>query len=155
MYSLRMRKFCLHMYTHYHISNLNTGPKDHLYLEFLRMSSIAFSYLKFLYCTGDSSFSSVPFSRSVMSNSLRPHESQYSRPPCPSPTPRVHPNSCALSQWCHPAISSSVVPLSSCPQSLPGSGSFPMSQLLAWDGQSIGVSDASLVSFNLEHYWLF
>ena len=90
-----------------------------------------------------------------MSDSLRPHELQYSRPPCPSPTPRVHPNSCALSQWCHPAISSSVVPLSSCPQSLPASGSFPMSQLFAWDGQSIGVSDASLVSFNLEHYWLF
>ena len=71
---------------------------------------------------------------------LRPHESQHTRPPCPSPTPRVHPNSCALNWWCHPAISSSVIPFSSCPQSLPASGSFPMSQLFAWGGQIIGVS---------------
>ena len=71
--------------------------------------------------------SSVQFSHSVVSDSLPPHESQHSRPPCPSPTPRVHSNSCPLSQWCHPAISSSVVPFSSCPQSLPSSGSFPMS----------------------------
>jgi len=81
--------------------------------------------------------SSVQFSRSVVSNSLRPHESQHARPPCPSPTPRVHSNSCPLSRWCHPAISSSVVPFSSCPQSLPASKSFPMSQLFAWGGQSI------------------
>ena len=80
------------------------------------------------------------FSLSVLSDSLWPHESQHARPLCPSPTPRVHPNSCALSQWCHPTISSSVVPFSSCPQSLPASGSFPMSQLVAWGGQSIGVS---------------
>ena len=72
---------------------------------------------------------SVQFSRSVMSDSLRPHESQHTRPPCPSPTPRVHPNSCPSSQWCHPAVSSSVVPFSSCPQSLPASESFPMSHL--------------------------
>ena len=84
--------------------------------------------------------SSVQFSCSVVSNSLQPHESQHVRPPCPSPTPRVHPNSCSLSQWCHPAISSSVIPFSSCPQSLPVSESFPMSQLFAWGGQSIGVS---------------
>ena len=84
--------------------------------------------------------SSVEFSRSVLSDSLRPHESQHNRPPCPSPTPRVHPNSCTLSRWCHPAISSSVVPFSSCPQFLPASESFPMSQLFTWDGQSIGVS---------------
>ena len=83
---------------------------------------------------------SVQFSRSVVSDSLQPHESQYPRPPCPSPTPRVHPNSCASSRWCHPAISSSVVPFSSCPQSLTASGSFPMSQLFTWGGQSIGVS---------------
>ena len=75
-----------------------------------------------------------------MSNSLRPHESQHARPPCPSPTPGLHPNSCPLSRWCRPAISSSVVPFSSCPQSLPASESFPMSQLFAWGGQSIGVS---------------
>ena len=74
-------------------------------------------------------FSSVQFSRSVMSNSLRRHESQHARPPCPSPTPGVHSDSRPSSQWCHPAISSSVVPVSSCPQSLPASESFPMSQL--------------------------
>ena len=83
---------------------------------------------------------SVQFSRSVVSDSFRPHESQHARPPCPSPTPRVHSNSCPSSQWCHLAISSSVVPFSSCPQSLPASGSFPMNQLFAWGGQSIGVS---------------
>ena len=82
-------------------------------------------------------FSSVVFSRSVTSDSLWPHESQHARPPCPSPTPGVHPNSCPSNRWCHPAISSSVVPFSSCPQSLPASGSFPMRQLFAWGGQSI------------------
>ena len=85
-------------------------------------------------------FSSVQFSRSVVSDSLWPHESQHARPPCPSPTPGVHPDSRPSSQWCHPAISSSVVPFSSCPQFLPASGSFPMSQLFAWGGQSTGVS---------------
>ena len=88
---------------------------------------------------------SVQFSRSVVSDSLRPHESQHTRPPCPSPTPRVHSDSCPSSQWCHPAISSSVVPFSSCPQSLPASESFPMSQLFTWGGQSTGVS--ALASF--------
>ena len=83
---------------------------------------------------------SVQFSRSVISDSLRLHELQHTRPPCPSPIPGVHSNSCPSSQWCHPAISSSVIPFSSCPQSLPTSGSFPMSQLFAWGGQSIGVS---------------
>ena len=83
---------------------------------------------------------SVQFSRSVVSNSLQPHESQHARPPCPSPTPGVHSNSCPSSQWCHAAISSSVVPFSSCLQSLPASGSFPMSQPFAWGGQSTGVS---------------
>ena len=68
------------------------------------------------------------------------HESQHARPPCPSPTPGVYPNPCPSSRWCHPAISSSGVPFSSCPQSFPASGSFPMSQLFAWGGQSIGVS---------------
>ena len=82
---------------------------------------------------------------SVMSDSLRPHESQHARPPCPSPAPGVHSNSCPLSRWCHPAISSSVIPFSSCPQSLPASESFPISQLFPWGGQSIGVS--ALASF--------
>ena len=90
-------------------------------------------------------FSSVQCSRSVVSNSLRPHESQHARPPCPSPTPRAYSNSCPSSQWCHPAVSSSVVPFSSCPQSLPASGSFQMSQLFVWGGQSTGVS--ALASF--------
>ena len=89
--------------------------------------------------------SSVQFSHSVMSNSLWPHESQHARHPYPSPTPRVYSNSCPSSWWCHPAISSSVIPFSSCPQSLPASGSFPMSQLFAWGGQSIGVSASTLV----------
>ena len=80
-----------------------------------------------------------------MSDSLRPHELQHARPPCPSPTPRVHSDSCPTSQWCHPAISSSVVPFSSCPQSLPASGSSPMSPLFAWGGQSTGIS--ALASF--------
>ena len=85
-------------------------------------------------------FSSVQFSHSVVSDSLRPHESQHARPPCPSPTPRVHSHSCPSSRWCHPAVSSSVIPFSSCPQSLPASESFPMSQLFAWGDQSTGVS---------------
>ena len=79
----------------------------------------------------------IQFSHSVVSDSLRPHEPQHARPPCPSPTPGVHPNPCPLSRWCHPTISSSVVPFSSCPQSFPASGSFPMSQLFAPGGQSI------------------
>ena len=77
-------------------------------------------------------FSSIQFSRSVVSDSLRPHESQHARPPCPSPTPGVHSDSCPSSPWWHPAISSSVIPFSSCPQSLPASESFPVSQLFAW-----------------------
>ena len=90
-------------------------------------------------------FRSVQFSRSVMSDSLRPHESQHARPPCPSPTPGVLSDSRPSSRWYHPAISSSVVPCSSCPQSLPASESSPMSQLFAWGGQSIGV--LALASF--------
>ena len=89
--------------------------------------------------------SSVQFSHSVVSDSLRPHESQHARPPCPSPSPGVHSDSRPSSPWCHPAISSSVVPFSSCPQSLPASESFPMSQFFAWGGQSTGAS--SLASF--------
>ena len=88
---------------------------------------------------------SIQFSRSVVSDSLQPHELQHARPPCPSPTPGVHWNSRPSSQWCHPAISSSVIPFSSCPQSLPASESFPMSQLFAWGDQSIGVSALSSV----------
>ena len=94
-----------------------------------------------------------------MSDSLRPHGLKHARLPCPSPTPRVYPNPCSSSWWCHPAISSSVVPFSSCPQSLPASGSFPVSQLFAWGGQSIGASASvpsnehpGLISFKMD--WL-
>ena len=98
---------------------------------------------------------SVQFSCSVVSDSLRPHESHHTRPPCPSPTPGVYSNSCSSSRWCHPAISSSVVPFSPCPQSLPASRSFPMSQLFAWGGQSIGVSasaSASVLPMNTQDW---
>ena len=98
-------------------------------------------------------FLSVQFSRSVMSDSLRPYESQHARPPCPSPTPRVHSDSHPSSRWCHPAISSSVVPFSSCRQSFPASESFPMSQLFTWGGQSIAVSAlASVLPMNTQDW---
>ena len=101
-------------------------------------------------------FTLVQFSRWVVSDSLRPHELQHARPPCPSPTPGVHPDPRPLSQWCHPTVSSSVVPLSSCPQSFPASGSFQMSQLFAWGGQSIGVSaSASVLPMNIQDCILF
>ena len=98
------------------------------------------------------SISSVQFSRSVVS--LRPHEPQHPRPPCPSPTPGVHPNPCLLSQWCHPTISSSVFPFSSCPQSFPASGSFQISQLFTSGGQSIRVSaSASVLPMNIQDWF--
>jgi len=94
------------------------------------------------------------FSHSVVSDFLRPHELQHARPPLPSPTPRAHPNSCPLSQWCHPTISSSVVPFSSCLQSFPASGSFQMSQSFARGGQSIGVSaSASVLPMNTQDWF--
>ena len=98
-------------------------------------------------------FSSVQFSCSVMSDSLRPHESQHTRPRCPPPTPRVYSNSCPSSRWCHPAISSSVIPFPSCPLSLQASGSFPMSQLFAWGEHNIGVSaSASVLPMNTQDW---
>ena len=97
--------------------------------------------------------SSFQFSHSVVSDSFQPHELQHARPPCPSPTPRIHSNSCPSSRWCHPAISSSVVPFSSCPQSLPASESFPMSPLFAWGGLSTGVSaSASVLPMNTQDW---
>ena len=100
-----------------------------------------------------SSVRSLQFSGSVVSDSLQPHEQQHARPPSPSPTPGVYPNFCPLSQWCHPTISSSVIPFSSCPQSLPASRSFPMSQLFASGGQSIGVSaSASVLPMNTQDW---
>ena len=103
----------------------------------------------------DTPFTSVQFSRSVVSDSLQPHESQHTRPPCPSPAPRVYPNSCPSSWWCHPTISSSVVPFSSHLQSFPASGSFPMSQLFPSGGQSIRVSaSASVLPMNTQGWSL-
>ena len=97
---------------------------------------------------------SLQFSCSVMSNSLRPHGLQHARLPCPSPTPRAYSNSCPLSQWCHPTISSSVIPFSSCLQSFPASGSFPVSQFFASGGQSIGVSAlASVLLMNIQGWF--
>ena len=117
-------------------------------------NEFAYNYLNkwkfyFIFCT----FSSVQFSRSVVSNSLRPNELQHARPPCPSPTPRVHTNPYPLSRWCHPTISSSVVPFSSCPQSFPASGSSQMSRLFASSGQSIGVSaSVSVLPMNTQDW---
>ena len=97
---------------------------------------------------------SVQFSRSVMSDSLWPHELQHTRPPCPSPTPGACSNSCPSSQWCHLTISSSVVPFSSCLQSFPASGSFSVSQYFTSGGQSIGVSAlASVLSMNIQDWF--
>ena len=102
----------------------------------------------------DFQFSSVQLSCSVVSDSLRPHVSQHARPPCPSPTPGVHSNSCPSLGWCHPAISSSVFPFSSCPQSLPASGAFPISQFFPWGGQSIEVSaSASIFPMNTQVWY--
>ena len=98
-------------------------------------------------------FSSDQFSCSVMSDSLRPHGPQHARLPCPSPTPGVHPNPCTLSGWCHPTISSSLVPFSSCRQSFPASGSFQMSQLFTSGGQSVGASaSASVLPVNIQDW---
>ena len=117
-------------YKHYSSIEMQHSSKDVPTTEFAVWSSV---------------FSSVQFSHSVMSDSFRPHESQHARPPCPSQTPGAYSNSCLLSQWCHPAISSSVIPFSSCPKSLPASGSFPMSQLFTWGGHSIRVSASASV----------
>ena len=100
-------------------------------------------------------FCSVQFSRSVVSDFMWPHELQHSRLPCPLPAPGFHPNPCPLNQWCHPIISSSVIPFSSCPQSFPASGSFPMSQLFTSCGQSIGVSaSTSVLPMNIQDWSL-
>ena len=110
--------------------------------------SIYLDYIYIIY-----RYISVQFSHSVISDSERPHESQHARPPCPSQTPRAYSNSCPLSRWCHPTISSSVIPFSSCPQSLSASGSFPVSQRFASSGQSNGVSaSASVLPVNAQDW---
>ena len=104
--------------------------------------------------TSQSKRKSIQFSCSVASDSLQPHGMQHSRPPCPSPTPGVYSDSCPSSQWCHPTISSSVIPFSSCLQSFPASGSFPMGQLFAPGGQSIGISaSASVLPMNIQDWF--
>ena len=132
------------------------GNKLHVCLGVRNIHSIiegmpesrAFNLISWVkYCT-------VQFSRSVVTDSLRPHGLQHSRPPCQSPTPRVYSNSCPLSPWCHPAISSSVVPFSSCLQSFLSSGSFHMTQFFASGGQMIGVSaSASVLPMNIQDWF--
>ena len=128
----------------------------HLYIWELSPNSLSWYWYCFYKAKNDliCSVQSVSqFSSSVVSDSLWPHESQHARPPCPSPTPGVYSSSSPSTRWCHPATSSSVVPFSSCPQSLPASGSFPMSQLFAWCGQSIGVStSASVLPMNTQDW---
>ena len=121
---------------------LNINPLQSIYFSNTFSHSVCWPFVL--------SVSSVQFSRSVVSDSLQPHELQHARPPCPSPTPGVHSNSHPSSQWCHPAISSSVIPFSSCPQYLPASESFPMSQPFASGSQSIGASaSASVLPMNI------
>ena len=142
----------------------NNWTNDHLFISslfhiycFIFSSPISFNVFQVLSFSSDVlsqtliKRQSVQFSLSVVSDSLWPHRLQQVRPPCPSPTPGVHPNSCPLSRWCHPTISPSVVPFSSCPQSFPASASFQMSELFASGGQSIGVSaSTSVVPMNIQ-----
>ena len=135
-----MTFFCTHLYlpnlSHILFANPSTSP------PWICRCKYAFTQL-----------SSVQFSCSALSDSLRPHKPHHARPPCPSPIPGVYPNSCPLSRWCHPTISSSVVPFSSCPQSFPASGSFQISQLFTSGGQSIGVSaSASVLPMNTKDW---
>ena len=118
----------------------------------MQLVSVGIKYLSPMFATFTTfsppngiQFSSVQFSRSVTSDSLRPHEPQHARPPCPSPTPGAYPNPCPWSRWCHPTISSSVVPFSSCPQSFSASGLFQMTQLFTSGGQSIRISASTSV----------
>ena len=148
---LQKNLFRCHQYSSLpHLSVATLFPLDSVNNSNLISNSLSFFWPAFQMAweawkwQGSVQFSSFQFGHSVVSDSLRPHESQHARPPCPSPTPRVHSNSRPLTRWCHPAISSSVVPFSSCPQSLPASESFPVSQLFAWGGQSTGVSALAL-----------
>ena len=128
------------------------ASKDYILDSFVDYDGYSISSKGFLPTGVDVMVSSVQYSCSVMSDSLQTHELQHSRPLCPSRTPTVHPNPCPLSRWCHRTISSSVVPFSSCPQSFPASGSFPMSQLFTSGGQSIGVSASSVLPMNTQDW---
>ena len=140
-WATEQKQFYLHIFTLPFVLILNLRIIYQVWINFkdlisyLTCQDICLCYVYNLFVL---SFS-VQFSSVAQSYlTLRPHESQHARPLCPSPTPRAYSNSCALSHWCHPTISSSIVPFSSCPQSFPASGSFPMSQLFASGGQSIG-----------------
>ena len=135
----------------YRVSVIFKSNKHYLILNNSFLPSLSYFFSSIWNCLSCYQFSSVQLNSSVLSDSLWPHESQHASPPCPPQTPRVYSNSCPSSWWCHPAISSSVIHFSSCPQSLPASGSFPMSQLFAWGGQSIGVSaSASVLPMNTQ-----
>ena len=139
--------------TYLHSFSLPWESSGFLFLleESLLLHAVVFQ--KICVGSGPSLISSVQFSCSVVSNSLWPHDLQQARPPCPSQAPGVYSSSYPSSWWCHPTMSSSVIPFSSCPQSLPASGSFPMSQLFAWGGQSTGVSvSASVLPVNTQDW---
>ena len=145
---------CLHFVLS---SNSNLGVEvctSHFTHKKKSLSFYIINYIKIVYITAKQFRQNrVWFSCSVVSDSLQPRELQHPGPPCPSPAPGVYPNSCLLSRWCHPTISSSVIPFSSCSQSFPASGPFPMSQLLASGGQSIGVSAlASVLPMNTQDW---
>ena len=132
------------------LSNLPNTPEETLSILFY----FIFLHFIFLLPLSKINWPAVQFSHSVVSDSLRPHGLHHSRPPCPSPTPGVDSNSCPWSRWCHPAISSSVIPFSSCPQSFPASGSFQVSQLFTSGGQSIGVSaSTSVLPMNIQDWF--
>ena len=131
------------------------GKQKHIMKKISNVpTGVSVAFIQRSYADSQRSFSSIQFSHSVVSDSLWPHESQHTRPPCPSPTPGIYPNSRPLSWWCHPTISSSVVPFSSCLHSFPTSGSFQMSQLFASGGQSNGVSaSTSILPMNTQGWF--
>ena len=129
----------MHMFLYVYVNYIYWYIYTHMY------TCTSVWYINFIYINQFGAFLVVQFTHSVIPDSLLPHEPQHARPPCPSPTPRVHPNPCPSSRWCHPTIPSSVVPFSSCPPSFPASGSSQLSQLFASGGQSIGVTASTSV----------
>ena len=142
LWLLLMEKVQIFLVRSGHILKLNLIAKACRYLEKKLLTNFEGKINFIFQFQGNSS---VQFSHSVVSDSLQPHKPQHAKPPCPSSSPRVYPNPCPLCRWCHPSISSSVIPFSSCPHSFPASGSFQMSQLFASGGQSIGVSASTSV----------